>query len=98
MRARGRGAPPLDPDREREARGAQALAGCGGAVSGRTGPAALRGSAGNRWRARSGRGRLLRRRLANWVAPSGSGGLAAPDPREGGADFEEGGGWEVGEG
>ena len=61
------------------------------------GPGAA-GSAGNRWRARSGRGRLLRRRLANWVAPSGSGRLAAPDPREGGADFKEGGGWEVGEG
>ena len=36
--------------------------------------------------------------LASWVVPSGGGGLAAPDPREGGADFKEGGGWEVGEG
>ena len=43
--------------------------------------------------------------LARGIVPSGGGGLAAPDPREGGteiegggADFEEGGGWEVGEG
>ena len=35
---------------------------------------------------------------ASWVAPSGGGGLAAPDPREGGTDFEEGCGWEVGGG